>query len=144
MEQEILISIVGFSGMVVGASISTISLLIIENKKHKRWLIEKRIEYLIGEIQKVEESKRKVLIDLSSWFKGGKFVDSDSFIYSVPVEVIKIMRIAFEKHVVDEKIGNVALSNLSKKARGELLADVASAFENKKLELQRNIKDLLS
>lgn len=143
MNEQILIAAVGFAGVVIGSVISLIVVFIQEVKNHKRWLIDKRITFIENQLLEIEESKNTVLKDLHNIFNGKKFDDNDKFVFSVPFEIISIIKKVFEKYKnsPDSKIWVKELSDAKKQ---EIFIDVASALESKKIELKSEIKKLLS
>ena len=137
MNEQILIAIIGLVGVVVGGFIASVPIFIQEQRNHKRWLIEKKIAYLKDQIEEIDQSKKLSLKDLQTVLKGGKFEDNGNFVSSVPMEVIE----AFQKHLPD---GQTMIRDIPEAKRQEIFIDAATALERKKIELQKNIKKLLS
>lgn len=137
MNEQILIAIIGLVGAMIGGVITSIPIFIQEYRKQKRWLIEKRIEYLEKQIEEIDKTKKLTLKDLHNVLKGKKFEDNDNFASSVPMEVID----ALKKYLPN---GKTMIRDLSESQKNKIFIEVASTFEKKKIELQKNIKKLLS
>lgn len=144
MNIEILTGSIGIIGVVVGGVIAAIPLLIQESKNHKRWLIEKKIRYLEDQIQEIDNSKKLIIKDFQNLFIGGKFIENDNLLYSVPIEVIKIFKKCLKNYLDVTVSGDVPIDKLSKFEKEELLMDISASFEVKKQELKKEIKNLLS
>lgn len=137
MNEQILIAIIGLVGAIIGGLIASVPIFIQEQRNHKRWLIEKKIAYLKDQIEEIDQSKKLSLKDLQTVLKGGKFEDNGNFVSSAPMEVIE----AFQKHLPD---GKTMIRDIQEAKRQEIFIDAATALERKKIELQKNIKRLLS
>ncbi|MFA6602228.1 MAG: hypothetical protein WCT01_00340 [Candidatus Shapirobacteria bacterium] len=137
MNEQILIAIIGLVGAIIGGLIASVPIFIQEQRNHKRWLIEKKIAYLKDQIEEIDQSKKLSLKDLQTVLKGGKFEDNGNFVSSVPMEVIE----AFQKHLPN---GQTMIRDIPEAKRQEIFIDAATALERKKIELQKNIKKLLS
>ncbi|OQA93726.1 MAG: hypothetical protein BWY24_00329 [Microgenomates group bacterium ADurb.Bin219] len=137
MNEQILIAFIGLVGAIIGGLITSIPIFIQEQRNHKRWLIEKKIAYLKDQIEEIDLSKKLSLKDLQNVLKGGKFEENGNFVSSVPMEVIE----AFQKHLPD---GKTMIRDIPEAKRQEIFIDAATALERKKIELQKNIKKLLS
>ena len=136
MNTQVLIAIVGLVGALIGAIITSIPILIQEHGAYKRWRIEKRIEYLKEQIGEIDEAKKTTLVDFYNTLYGKK-IDNHNFVTSVPMEVIE----AIKKHLPD---GKTMIADLPDEKKQIIFTDAASALENKKIELSKNIKKLLS
>lgn len=136
MSDSIFTALIGLGGVVIGAALTSYVTWRQESGIHKRWLIEKRIEYLKDEIRKIDKNKATYLNDLQRVMSGEKFGEGMP-IDSVPMEVIEV----FQRHLPN---GNTSLNTLTIELKRKIWTEVAVALENKKQELEKNIKKLLS
>lgn len=126
-----------FSAM-VGGFLTFIPTWIMAKNEHKRWLIDKKIDYLREELSKISAEKVRAINMLQTFFNGKTFHDdSDGISSLVPMEVLEVIK----KHLPE---GELNFSAISKSKKNLILLDVASAFEYKAIELNKNIKKLLS
>ena len=137
MNEQALVAVIGLTGALIGGVITSIPIFIQEHKKHQRWLVEKKIDYLKDQIEEIDKAKKLTLKDLQNVLKGKKFEDNDNFVSSVPMEVID----AFRKHLSD---GKTMIRDLSEEKKRDIFNDAATALERKRTELTKEIKKLLS
>jgi len=137
MNEQILVAVIGLTGALIGGVITSIPIFIQERRKYQRWLIEKKVSYIKDQIAEIDKAKRLTLKDLLNVFKGKKFEDNSNFVSSVPMEVIE----AFRKHLPD---GKTMIRDLSEVKKREIFADAATALEEKRQELKKEIKNLFS
>ena len=127
-----------FFSAIIGGFLTFIPTWVMAKNEHKRWLIDKKIDYLREELSKISKEKVRAINMLQTFFDGGTFYgDSGGISSLIPMEVIE----AVKKHLPD---GKTNISTLSKSKKNLILLDVAAAFENKSIELNKNIKELLS
>lgn len=138
MNEQMLIVVIGLVGAIIGGIIASIPIFIQEYRKHQRWLIEKKTAYLKDQIEEIDQAKKLTLKDLHNVLKGKRFEDNDNFVSSVPMEVIDV----FKRHLPDGK--TVMIRDLSETKKRDIFNDVASALEEKKIELKREVKKLIS
>lgn len=142
MEGSVPSEFIGLIGVVIGGVIGSIPIYVQEKRRHKRWMIEKRIGIYNDQIADIEHAKKQTIADLKSLFSGKSFSENDEFILSVPMEVIKILSSAFKEQVTDLQSKKL-VKNLSESKKREILIDIASAFEAKRFELQNEVKKLV-
>lgn len=136
MSEVILTALIGLIGVVLGAAITSFVTWRQEVGIHKRWLIEKKVDYLKDEIANIDRIKKTFLHDLQKLMKGEKLGEGIP-VDSVPMEVIEV----FHKYLPN---GKTPLDSISREVQRKIWIDAASALELKKQELEKNIKKLLS
>lgn len=136
---QLLLAVLSLAGVIVGGVLASIPIWIQGDKEHKRWLIEKRINNLKDDISEIMREKEKTVKLLREIFYTGKLSQDDNgeVTSTVPMEVFR----AIQKHLPE---GRTNISELSKKKKDEIFIEVATTFERKKIQLQKNIKELLS
>lgn len=136
MSEVILTALIGLIGVVLGATITSFVTWRQEVGTHKRWLIEKRIDYLKNQISDIDRIKTTFLLDIQKLMRGEK-IGEGMPVDSVPMEVIEV----FHKYLPN---GKTSLDSISLEVQRKIWIEAASALELKKQELEKNIKKLLS
>lgn len=137
MSEQFLIAIIGIIGVIVGGILSSIPIYFQEQRNQKRWLIEKKIEYIKELINEINQYKKYNLKGLQNLLKGEKYGNSGDIVSSVPMEVFD----AFNKHLSN---GKTMFRDIPELKKQEIIIDVATALERKKNDLHKSIKELLS
>lgn len=138
MTDTVLIAITGFAGVLVGGILASIPQYFQQNNEHKRWLIEKKMELIKEQIAELKAKKGPFLKSMSNLLILGKKFELDTeFITSIPMKVID----TFKKFLPD---GKTEISSLTKSKRDEIFIEVATVYEKEIIELEKNLKKLLS
>lgn len=136
-------AVISLVGAIIGGAIASIPIFIREYRIHKRWLIEKRMDYLRGEITEIELAKKKVLIDLRNLFSGKKFLENSNFVFSAPIEITRIFKKVFKEYSLEPE-SKIWIKNLTEVQKREIITDVVAALEARKIELKNDIKKMIT